>query len=147
MEHMNRFLGSAGAIQLEITHDTASNFQTLLSQAGTWRITSDKTRIFGQSLPLTITQPTVNVGIWNGNSASVQLNSVSISGATLAVSIRRVSNIQFDLEFVANNGGALSGNTSVTIKTIAGNETYGSGDVYPKPLTFVGGGADVVDPV
>jgi hypothetical protein len=151
MDEMNRFLGSGGALQFDLTHTGGAstgdtNFRTLLSSAGTWRLSADRTRIFGQSLPLTITQPTTMSGIWNGNSIGTLLGTVSIASNTLSFYAWRVSNTQFDVQILFASQ-AMAGTTSVTISTISDNETYlnpGVTQVYPKPLAFVVG--DVVDP-
>lgn len=149
MAEMNAFLGSGGAIQVQLAHvgggsagDT--NFRNLLSQAGIWRITADKTRIMGQSIPLTITQPTANVGIWNGNSTGNILNTISISSNTLSIRVFRVSNTRFDLEILLNST-PMAGVTSTTFSLIADNETFppSSALVYSRPLSFIT--SDVVD--
>jgi hypothetical protein len=140
MEDMNRFLGSGGAVQFEITHTGGaqagdSNFRTLLSSAGTWRLTADRTRIFGQSLPLTITQPTSQLGIWNGNTTGMLIGSVTIASTVLSFYVWRISNRVFDIQMVVA-GSAMSGTTAMTVSTISDNETYlnpGTTDVYPKP--------------
>jgi hypothetical protein len=149
MDEMNRFLGSGGGIQVDLSHTGGAlagdtNFRNLLSQAGVWRITADKTRIFGQSLPLTITQPTANVGIWNGNSTGTQLNLISISSNDLRMRIFRISNVQFDLEILFASQ-AMAGSTAVTVNLMYDNETYmpGPTSVYARPQPFVIG--DVTD--
>lgn len=149
MDEMNRFLGSGGGIQVELSHTGGAltgdtNFRNLLSQAGVWRITADKTRIFGQSLPLTITQPTANVGIWNGNGTGTQLNLISISGNDLRMRIHRVSNTQFDLEILFASQ-AMNGTTATTVSLMYDNETFlpGPTAVYARPQPFVT--SDVVD--
>jgi hypothetical protein len=150
MDEMNRFLGSGGALQFDLTHTGGAstgdtNFRTLLSSAGTWRLSADRTRIFGQSLPLTITQPTTTSGIWNGNSIGTLLGTVTIASNTLSFYAWRVSNTQFDIQILFSSQ-AMAGTTAVTISTISDNETYNPGPtaVYPKPLAFIAG--DVVDP-
>jgi hypothetical protein len=151
MDEMNRFLGSGGALQFELTHVGGAGpgdgpFSTLLQQAGTWRLSADRTRIFGQSSPLTISQPTTTSGIWNGNSVGTLLSSVTIASNTLSFYAWRVSNTQFDIQILFTSQ-AMAGTTSVSFSTISDNETYlnpGATLVYPKPLPFVVG--DVVDP-
>jgi len=149
MDEMNRFLGSGGGLQVELSHTGGAltgdtNFRNLLSQAGVWRLTADKTRIFGQSLPYTITQPTIPVGIWNGNSTGTQIGPITISNNDLRMKIYRVTNTQFDLEILFASQ-AMAGSTAVTISTIYDNETYMPGPtaVYARPQPFVIG--DVTD--
>jgi hypothetical protein len=150
MDEMNRFLGSGGALEFALTHTGGAqtgdtNFRSLLSSAGTWRLSGDKTRIFGQSLPLTITQSTVNAGLWNGNGGGTLMNTVTISSNTLSFYVWRVSNTQLDVQILFASQ-AMSGTTSLTVNLISDNETYFPGPalVYPQPLTF--NTSDVVDP-
>lgn len=152
MDEMTRFLGAGSALQFELTHvggATAgdTNFRTLLSSAGNWRVTADRTRIFGQSLPLTITQPIVPNGLWNANTGGKQLNTITIGPATVAITVYRLSNTQFDVYVQFNAGSGLAGTTSLTVKMIHDGETYlpGPTAVYPTPLAFVVG--DVVNPM
>jgi hypothetical protein len=150
LDEMNRFIGSGGALEFALTHVGGAstgdvNFRTLLSSAGTWRLSGDKTRIFGQSTPLTITQPTVSVGLWNGNGGGTLMNTVSISSNTLSFYVWRVSNTQLDVQILFSSQ-AMAGTTSLTVGLITDNETYlpGPSLVYPQPLSFAV--SDVVDP-
>lgn len=149
MSDMNAFLGSGGAIEFALSHSGGAsagdtNFRSLLSSAGTWRLTADRTRIMNQAIPLSITQPTVQVGIWNGHSTGKLLNTVTIAGNTLSFYVWRVSNTQFDVQILFTSQ-VMSGATFVTVSTITDNETYlpGPTNVYPAPLAYTG--ADLID--
>lgn len=151
MDDMNRFLGSGGALQLELSHvggtgigDT--NLRSMLTDIGTWRITADKTRVFGQA-SMTITRPIVNIGIWNGNAPGKTLASQASSGGTMQVVVYRVSNVEFDVLVQFSVGSVLTGTTALTIKSISDTETYmpGSLQVFSKPQAFVP--TDIVDPM
>jgi hypothetical protein len=150
MDDMNRFMGAGSAIQIEVDHTGGAtsgdtNFRALLLTAGRQRLTGDKIRIFGQSLPLTITQSISTSGLWNANSAGKILSSITLGPSTISVLAYRVSNVQFDIlvSFVA--GSTLAGNTSLTLKIIADNETFlpGPTPVYAMPLAF--NNSDVVN--
>lgn len=146
-DEMYRFMGSGGVIQTEVTHTGGSlagdtNLATLLTQSGTWRISADKTRVFGQSQPLTITRTIKPLGLLNsGSSAGVAqvLDLVTNNGATLSVSLLRISNLKLRMTISINAGSATAGTTSVQIKIIRDGETYlpGPTKVFPKPLPFV----------
>jgi hypothetical protein len=151
MDELNRFFGGAGILQFELTHVGGatigdSNLRALLTAAGTWRLTADRTRIYGQALPLTISQPIVNVGLWNGTSAGVLLKTITIGTSTLSLTVYRTSATTFDVLVSVSAGSALGGTTSLTVKTIVDGETYGPSSlpVFAKPLPFLV--SDVVNP-
>lgn len=145
---MARWLSSGQGLQLEVTHvggATAGDtqFRALLAQFGTWRLTADKTRFFGQSLPLTASAATVNTGLWNANVAGFTIASQTVGAASMTVTAYRFFPIggKFDLLVSFNAGAALAGTTTVAFKRISDIETYlpGSTNVYPSPLAFGGG--------
>lgn len=145
MDEMNAFLGSGGALQFEMTHSGGSlagdaNFRAGLSAVGTWRLTADKTRIFGQALPLTISKSVINAGIWNGSVSGVQVGTITFGGASISAIVYRVSNTEFDVMMSFVVGSTLSGTTSLVVKTIGDYEKYTLNgiekDVYPKPLAY-----------
>lgn len=160
MSEMNRFLGSGGGIQLEVTHVGGvsagdNDFRSLLTLVGTMRVTADKTRIFGQSLPLTISRATSNVGLWNasyeadeptGQILTTQYLIEPSTGPSITVKAFKVSNEQIDLQISFAILSALTGTTNVTLKTIKDTETY-----LPGPVPVYGAGpsafvnADVVN--
>ena len=130
MDELTRYLGSASAIEFDITQTAPSptpadtNFIAMLAQVGVVRISADRIRFYGQSLPLTITQPIVNMGIWNANVPGKILASVTVSGVTMDIVGYRVSNTQFDLSLVFNAGGVLAGTTAIAINQVVDTETY-----------------------
>lgn len=145
---MARWLSSGQGLQLEVTHAGGAGagdtqLQALLAQFGTWRLTADKTRIFGQSLPLTASSATANVGLWNANVAGTILASQTLGGATMSVTAYRFFPVggKLDLLVSLNAGGALAGTTTVVFKRINDVEVYGSGptNVYSSPLAFAPG--------
>lgn len=147
---LNRFLASGGGIQVEVVHAGGAlagdtNLRALLAAVGTWRLTADKTRFFDQTSPTspTMTRNIVNVGIWNGSPTGTVLATHTVSGASLTMTVTRVSNIQFDVTVEFNANSLLAGTTSLTFRTISDNETYLESavitPVYTKPLSFVSG--------
>ncbi len=153
MDEMNRFLGSGAAIQIESVHTGGAtvadnDFRLLLANAGVLRLTADKTRVFGQSLPLTLTRQTINSGLWNGTSFGIQVLSDTMPGSSITrtVSVVRASNTEFQI-FVAysSSSAVLNGSTAITFSVISDNETYlpGPTPVYPLPIAFTG--AHIVD--
>ena len=142
-DELYRWFGAGQGIQLEITHTGGSlagdtNLTNLLSQVGVQRITADKTRIFGQSLPLTMSRATINKGIWNANPAGITLSSVIVGSAQLTVAISRVGNFDFAIQITINAGAALNGTTTIALNQIRDTETYlpGPQNVYPSLQPF-----------
>ncbi len=149
-DELLRFVGSGGALQVELTHTGGANAgdtntRALLTNAGNWRFTGDKTRIFGQSLPLTMTQAATPVGLLNANSAGVPTTTVTISGVSLSCLLSRPALNILAITVTLNAGSALAGSTAVTFKVISDGELNGAVQVYPKPLVYAAG--DIVDPL
>ncbi len=154
MDELNRFLGSGGGIQISTTHPDGSTqadneFRLLLASVGTVRLTADKSRVFGQSLPLTLTRPTANVGLWNAVPFATQLLSLTQSGSsvTQTFNVYRTSNTELRIyvSYSTDSGTNFDGTTSISFSVISDNETFlpGPVDVYPKPIAFTSG--DIVD--
>lgn len=149
-----RWLASGQGLQLEVTHVGGSTsgdtqFRALLAQYGTWRLTADKTRFFGQSLPLIASSATVNSGLWNATTAGLTLASQAVGAASMTVTIYRPNPLggQVDVLVSFNAGGTLIGTTVVAFKRINDTETYLPGpiNVFSFPLPFVSG--DITNPL
>ena len=113
-----------------------TNLRTLLTTVGTVRATADKTRIFGQSLPLTITRSTANTGLWNAIGTGKLLTSQTIGTSTVSVTAYRYSALRLDLQVNVDAGSTLSGVLSVSYSLIDDTEVAGAVQVYPSPLAF-----------
>ena len=129
-----RFLFSGGAVQLAIAHAGSAAgdvaFQTLLSDCSTLRFTADRTRVFGASMPLTLTQLPIGVGLWNATSASdggtVLFNKAA--GSFITIKAIRVFDPTtyvdgtaapyFALSIAFNIGQPLTGDTTFTFSII-----------------------------
>ena len=151
---LQQFLASGGAIQIDMAHSSSSGagnsaMSNLISQAGVWRVTGDKVRIFGSSLPLTVTQPTGSMGIYNGAVGYASGNAIqnfTLNNVNIVLTVFRPTPEQFDLAIgITNNAGGMSGTSSLTFTVIRDAETYlpGPNPVYAKPLTFQV--SDIVD--
>lgn len=143
-DELLRFLGSGGAVQVEVTHTggaaaSDTNTRTLLTSAGVWRFTADKTRVFGQSIPLTMTQAAVPVGFLNATLTGVNTTTVTIAGSNLSFILTRPALNQLGFTLTIGAAAALTGTTAVTIKVISDGELNGAVQVYPKPLTYASG--------
>ncbi len=143
-----RWLASGQGLQLEVTHVGGAGagdtqLRALLAQYGTWRLTADKTRFFGQSLPLTASAATVNSGLWNATTGGVTLASQTVGPASMTVTAYRPNPTgdQIDVLVAFNAGAALAGTTTVAFKSINDTETYlpGPTNVYSSPQPFVSG--------
>lgn len=126
-DEMYRWFCSGQGVQLEVTHVGGANtadtdFRALLQQAGVQRITADRTYIFGEPLPLVLTN-VEPVGIWNSHAGAEVLSAETLGPCTLTVSIQRMSDSSFDLEVLVAAGSALAGNTTFTFKLIEDTET------------------------
>lgn len=146
----SRWLASGQGIQVQVSHSGGntpadSQLRTFLAEVGTWRLTADKTRFFGQSLPLTSSSSTANLGLWNATQQGKVVATRAISGSNMSATVYRAGNSgkEIDLAISFNAPSALTGNTTISMSLINDAETYGSGArVYPSPLPYVS--SDVV---
>lgn len=150
MNGRNSFLGSGGAICIQLSHTVGSSlagdlgFQALLNARGYIRLTADKTRIFGLSLPRTMSVAPIPLGLWNVTGVPFVLTTQTLGLVSYTISATRggvgSTEDSFDIVVSFNTGSPLSGTTSLQFSVIYDNETYnpGSIDAYSRPLTFTG---------
>lgn len=144
------FLGSGGALQVQLTHQGGGTpgdnlFRLMIDSIGVYRITADKTRVFGEPLPLTMSRPTVSRGMWNAETAGTVLTQQAYGTANITVSMIRSSNTTLTLDVSFNVGGALSGTTAVSVGMIYDGATSDTVPVFSKPEPF--SPSDVVKPL
>jgi hypothetical protein len=150
-EDRNRFIGSGGAIQIQITHTGGStqadtDIAAWVAQNGVMRISGDKVRYFGSSLPLTMSAPSINRGLQNSRNGGTQIGLSTLGSVNVAIDY--FPNGYKDFEFtivISCLSGSTTGTTGVSLSVIRDTETYGGGDVYPAPLAFAP--SDVTEPL
>lgn len=145
MHQLNQFLGSGGGLQAELTHTGGANpgdtaFRAMITDIGRIRITADRVRFFGSSLPLTMSRSSVPVGLWNANTLGVTLATGTSSGNTISVKAKRISNSSLELEvsFVVSPS-PLAGTTSFVFNVIRDTEMNGPNAVFSTVLPWVNG--------
>lgn len=147
----SRFLFSGGAIEISIAHAAGvtaadTNLRALIAQSSTFRLTANQTRIFGPSLPLTMSKQTSNIGIWNANAAGMTTTTQTLGGVSLTITVARDNNESFIVSVAVNGGGALGGTTSVSYKVIGFTDQWNIPleNVFGAPLAYL---ASDVDPI
>lgn len=143
------FLGSGGALQVQLSHQGGGApgdnlFRLMIDSIGVYRITADKTRVFGEPMPLTLSRPIVARGLWNAETAGTVLTQQAYGTANITVSMIRTSNTVLTLEVSFNVGAALSGTTAISVGLIYDSETSAGTPVFSKPQPFLP--SDVVKP-
>jgi hypothetical protein len=140
-DERNRFLFSGSAVQLGITQAAGgagfTNFSNLLATCSTMRFTADKTRVFSNGSPLTLSTNIINVGLWNAPSntdAPITLTTQTFDPAAfITVKAYRYGNnvggnegypTSFDIEVIFSAGAALSGATTFTFSIIQDTATF-----------------------
>lgn len=136
-----RWMSAGSGLQIQFTHTGANpadvNLISALNEIGVLRITADRTRVFGASLPLTASRPVAIGGIWNLNDGSVigtqQFPASGSPIVTMSIAGVRVSPSSFTLTIVLTTLTNLAGSTNVSVEQIYDNETYTMGmiPVFP----------------
>jgi hypothetical protein len=142
-DERSRWMSSGQGLQIQLSHvggaligDT--NLRSLITAVGSLRITADKTRIYGSTLPLSVSRQNSNVGFWNAIQTGTIGTVQTVGVVTMTVKVFKVSEVQVDAEITLDASTPLSGTTTLTYSVIDDNENVSSVRVYPSPLTFTG---------
>lgn len=145
-----RWMGAGHGLQIDMTQSGATgnpadvNLRNALNEIGVLRVTADKVRVLGQSLPLTMTKPVSNLGIWNGVvvdgaiiTADTLLRTETSNSATMTVSTSRtdvtgLGSSTFIIKIVLNAGSPFLNTTSVTVSEIYDTTVVAAVSVYPR---------------
>lgn len=137
-EARDSFLYSGGALQLTMTHvpggtGTAADtdLKTLLDSRGVLRLTADKTRIFSNVLPLTLSAAPISAGIKGAPAGGQVLTTQTVGGAsyTINVGLATATTINVFVQFTSS--GAMNGTLIIKYDDIKSNETYTAPTVTP----------------
>jgi hypothetical protein len=148
-EQKQRFINGGSAIDLKIDYtlpgsptanDTA--FKAFVDTYNTWRLTADKVRVFGNSLPLTLSAAVIAGGLQAAGAGHVTLATLS-SGAN-SVSVAALTHpgngvagtAYLQIRLTVTGVGGLSGATTVLASTVRDASTFGADTAFfPKPLS------------
>jgi len=115
-----------------------TNFASLCSQFGRFRITQDAVYVMDNSTIPAMTQVRSDGGYGACTVSGVTLASATVGTASLVLRGQLVSPGQVRFHLDVRAGGATTGTISVAWNLITDNELYDNGTkrVYPKPLTY-----------
>lgn len=141
------FIYSGGALQITMgltggstTGDT--DMKALLDQRGVIRATADRTRIFANALPLSMSIAPVAPGFANALASGTTLASFSVSGASYAITASRETATSLTLIATVTSTGPMQGSLSVKFDVIKDTETYlapALTQVYAAPAVYSAG--------
>jgi hypothetical protein len=152
-EALSTFITSGGAVDIKLDYTLPGSptgndtlFQSFINTNSTIRITADKVRVFGNSLPLQLTQTPINAGMLNATPAFVNIATITSGASSIVIAVARNPNsmgIRISL-----TGPGISGQTALKWRIINDTKTYGN-DVrfFPRVNEYVTGdnlGTDVI---
>lgn len=151
-EFIDRFIASGAAIDLKLDYtlpgspngnDTA--FKSFIDTNNTLRITADKVRVFGNSLPLTLTSAPITMGFLNAavSPSFATIATITSGSSSLIVSLSRGStgvaggaSLVVRLSMAAPS--PIGGTTTLKQSILRDTKTFGSDEAFfPKPVAFV----------
>ncbi len=152
---MDRFLFSAGAIQLVISHafsgssNDDKDFAELLKSKGAFRVSYDDTRTMA-GMPLEVATTPTHIGIRESNIGGNILAAESLVRNNVTLKSYKVSDRQFAIEATLTSANELIGTTTFRFSVIEDVEMFtgptGSARIYPAPKLFAEGDEDGTSP-
>lgn len=144
---LSSFINSGGAIQVTLTHAPGgsgttgdTNLKTLLDSRGVVRITADKTRVFSNTLPLTLSAVPGTLG-FKDVAVSGTLTTQTVAGATATLTSQNGGTYLL-VRFVLSSTGPMNGTLTARYDVIKDTETYlapAVTAVYSAPLAYASG--------
>lgn len=149
----NAFINGGNAIEVVVTHAASASptaqdndFNTFLSANSTFRLTGDKLRTFGASLPLTMTAAPSSVGLANvvSTAGTTSIGTRSAAAGTGVYSIAFTGTRAtgtFNVNVTLSAPAGLTGTTTVAYRVIKDVTAYGPSviDVFPSPIAYNSG--------
>lgn len=153
-ETLGQFVNSGAAVDLKLNYALPGSpsandltFQAFINTFNTLRITADRVRAFGNSLPLTLSAAPTNAGFQQAGISPSYVNIATFTsgGSSIIVALSYLTNGQsgqttMGVRISITGPSGLGGTTTLTHNVLRDTQTFGADlSFFPRPITYVTG--------